>query len=52
MKVYAVNAAGKKTKAELNFSSTTYTYDITVMSDTEFIEIVAKVLQLQVQHGP
>lgn len=41
MKVYAVNAAGKKTKAELNFSSTTYTYDITVMSDTESIEIVA-----------
>ena len=31
MKVYAVNAAGKKTKAELNFSSTTYKYDITVM---------------------
>lgn len=41
MKVYAVDAAGNKTEVAMNFSSTTYTYDLTVMSNTEKIEIEA-----------
>ena len=41
MKVYAVDASGNKTEVNMNFSSTTYTYDLTVMSNTERIEIEA-----------
>lgn len=41
MKVYAVDASGNRTEVDMNFSSTTYTYDLTVMSNTEKIEIEA-----------
>ena len=41
MKVYAVDAAGKKTEIPINFNSTTYTYDLTVLSTTVSISIEA-----------
>ncbi len=41
MKVYAVDGSGKKTEVAMNFESTTYTYDLTVMSDVVKIEIEA-----------
>lgn len=42
MKVYGVDASGKKTEVPMNFNSTTYTYDLTVKSDIVSIEIEAK----------
>lgn len=42
MKVYAVDAAGNKTEVPMNFNSTTYTYDLTVLSTTESIAIEAE----------
>lgn len=41
MKVYAVDAAGNKTEVPMDFSSTTYSYDLTVLSTTVSIEIEA-----------
>lgn len=41
MKVYALNAAGKKTEVPMNFEPTTYTYDLTIMSDAVKIQIEA-----------
>jgi hypothetical protein len=41
LKVYAVDATGAKTEVAMNFNSTTYEYDLTVMSDVESIEIEA-----------
>ncbi|WP_302627082.1 hypothetical protein [uncultured Eubacterium sp.] len=41
LKVYAVDAAGKKTEVPMNFSATTYTYNLTVMSNAVKIEIEA-----------
>lgn len=41
MKVYAVDAAGKKTEIPINFKSTTYTYDLTVLSSIVSISIEA-----------
>lgn len=43
MTVYAVNEAGEKSVVNMDFSSTTYTYELTVMSDTVSIEIEAEV---------
>ncbi len=42
MTVYAVDSAGERTEVSMDFSSTTYTYDLTVMSDTVSIEIEAE----------
>lgn len=42
MKVYAINAAGEKSEVPLEFNATTYTYDITVMSDVTDIEVEAE----------
>lgn len=42
MTVYAVNAAGEKSEISMDFSPNTYTYDLTVMSDTVSIEIEAE----------
>ena len=41
LKVYAVDAAGNKTEVKMNFNSTTYTYNLTVLSTTEKIQIEA-----------
>ncbi len=41
MKVYSVDAAGNKTEIPMNFSSTTYSYDLTVLSNTVSISIEA-----------
>lgn len=41
MKVYAVDASGNKTEVKMDFKSTTYTYELTVMSNTESISIEA-----------
>lgn len=41
MKVYGLDAAGKKTEVPMNFSATTYEYDLTVKSDIVSIEIEA-----------
>lgn len=41
MTVYAVDAAGNKTEVPMEFNSTTYTYDLTVMSNTVSISIEA-----------
>lgn len=41
MKVYAVDGSGKKTEVDMDFDSSTYSYDITVMSDTVSIKIEA-----------
>ncbi|MEI3320093.1 MAG: hypothetical protein V8R90_06265 [Eubacterium sp.] len=41
LKVYAVYAAGNKTEVKMNFNSTTYTYNLTVLSTTEKIQIEA-----------
>ena len=43
MKVYAVDASGNKTEVEMDFSPTTYSYDLTVTSDTVSISIEATV---------
>ncbi len=43
MKVYAVDTAGNKTEVPMNFSSTTYEYDLTVKSNVTSIEIEAEV---------
>lgn len=43
MTVYAVNEAGEKSVVNMDFSSTTYEYELTVMSDTVSIEIEAEV---------
>ena len=42
MTVYAVDASGEKSVVSMDFQSTTYTYDLTVMSDTVSIEIEAE----------
>jgi hypothetical protein len=42
MKVYAVDASGNKTEVSMDFNSTTYTYDLTVLSDTVSISIEAE----------
>lgn len=42
LKVYGVDAAGKKTEIPLSFNPTTYTYDLTVKSNIASIEITAK----------
>lgn len=39
MKIYAVDAAGKKTEVPFDFNSTTYSYDITVKSTAVSIDI-------------
>lgn len=39
MKIYAVDAAGKKIEVPINFSPTTYNYDITIKSDAVSIDI-------------
>lgn len=41
MKVYAVDAAGNKTEVPMEFNSTTYEYELTVLSTTESISIEA-----------
>ena len=41
MKVYAVDASGNKTEVKMDFSPTTYTYDLTVLSTAVKIEIEA-----------
>lgn len=43
MKVYAVDASGNKTEVQMDFSPTTYSYDLTVTSDTVSISIEATV---------
>lgn len=43
MTVYAVNADGDKSVVNMDFNSTTYEYELTVMSDTVSIEIKAEV---------
>lgn len=42
MKVYAVDSAGKKTEVPMEFKSTTYSYNLTVMSNTVSISIEAE----------
>ena len=41
MKVYAVDSTGAKTEVPMTFSSTTYSYDLTVKSNVVSIEITA-----------
>ncbi len=41
MKIYALNSTGKTTEVEMDFDSSTYSYDITVMSDIVSIKIEA-----------
>ena len=45
LKVYGVDAAGKKTEIPLSFNPTTYTYDLTVKSN------ILQKLQMQVLNG-
>ena len=41
MKVYAVDSTGAKTEVPMTFSSTTYSYDLTVKSNVVSVEITA-----------